>query len=60
MRKKKVFDCGEEGCGECEVCKHLDFLDWAYSVAPAGSTIERKPEIDKYLKEKSLSKSSNL
>lgn len=46
----KQFDCGNDGCGECACCKYLDFLDWANSVAPAGSTIEYNRFIDKYLK----------
>ena len=49
---KSNFDCLGEGCGECEVCKYLSFLDWASEVAPSGSTIERNPKIEKYLKEK--------
>lgn len=44
------FDCEQDGCGECVVCKYLDFLDRAQAVAPMNSTIERNPLIEKYLK----------
>lgn len=42
-------DCGTDGCGECDVCLYLEFLEYAGQVAPAGSTIERNPEIEKHL-----------
>jgi hypothetical protein len=44
------FDCEMGGCGECKVCKYLNFHEWASSVAPSGSTIERNVFLDKYLK----------
>lgn len=47
----RKFDCGDDGCGECVVCKYLDFLDFAHNTAPAGSTIEYNKFIDKYVKE---------
>lgn len=42
-------DCGSDGCGECDVCNYLNFLEWAGQVAPAESTIERNAEIEKHL-----------
>ena len=49
----KVFDCFEDGCGECTVCKYLDFIDWAESVGkPEGSTIKRNELVEDYLKRK--------
>lgn len=49
VMSKPITDRGQDGCGECDVCRYLDFLEWAGQVAPAGSTIERNPEIEKYL-----------
>ncbi len=47
---EKEFDCFDFGCGECEVCRYLAFLEYAQSVAPSGSTIERNKKIENYLK----------
>lgn len=48
-----ITDCGPDGgCEECDVCRYLNFLEWAESVAPAGSTIERNEEIERYLRER--------
>lgn len=51
------FDCGsdEDGasiyCGECVVCKYLDFIEWAESVGkPPGSVINRNTFVEAYLK----------
>jgi hypothetical protein len=59
-RKMRWFDCDwnnktgiPNGCEKCKVCKYLNFLDWANSVAPSGSTIEYNDGIEKYLKTKS-------
>lgn len=49
---KQKYDCEQEGCGECKVCKYLEHLEFASSVAPQGSTIERDVELDKYIKKK--------
>ena len=47
-----ISDCGPDGgCEECDVCRYLHFLEWAGSVAPAGSTIERNPAIERYVLE---------
>ena len=48
----KVFDCFDEGCEECTVCKYLNFREWAEGCAPAGSSIERNQLVDDYLKRK--------
>lgn len=44
------WDCFGDGCEECEVCKYLSFREYAESVAPSGSTIERNIKIENYLK----------
>lgn len=49
---EEKFDCVDEGCGDCEICKYLEFLDWASSVAPLGSTIQRNEKLDNYLLKK--------
>lgn len=51
MIAEDVTDCGEEGCGECDVCSYLDFLDWTKQVATRDfpSTIERDGRIEAYL-----------
>jgi hypothetical protein len=48
---KVITDCGEDGCGECDVCRYLDFLEWAGQVAPRGehSVIERNATIETHL-----------
>lgn len=48
--RRGVFDCGDEGCGECAVCRYLDHLDHAFACAPVGeSTIERDTKIEAHL-----------
>lgn len=46
-----VSDCGDEGCGECDVCTYLNFLEWAGQVVPRDvpSTIERNIAIEAHL-----------
>lgn len=51
MKKEILFDCKQEGCGKCRVCKYLDFKEYAESVAPPGSYISSDREIETYLKE---------
>ena len=48
---KAVSDCGEDGCGECDVCRYLNFLEWCGQVAPRDvpSTIERNVMIEAHL-----------
>ena len=46
------FDCFDEGCEECEVCKYRNFTDWAESVCGSDGTIERNTRIESYLKGK--------
>lgn len=44
-------DCDGDGCGECEVCEYLAWLEMAQNTGmPAGSTIQRDPRMDAYLK----------
>ena len=46
----KAFDCGGDGCDECQVCEYLNFLEWAGSVSGGvPSVIDRKPELDAYI-----------
>ena len=52
--EEKVFDCFNEDCEECSVCKYLNFREWAESVAPSGSIIERNSLIEDYLKRKEI------
>ena len=53
MKEKKKYDCGNEGCGECEICEYLDFLEYTEAVGkPSGTIIERHEKNDKYLYEK--------
>lgn len=56
----KVFDCFNEGCGECEICEYLDFLDKASSTAPDGSTIEYNEKLDDYIKRQDKYKNEAL
>jgi hypothetical protein len=46
-----ISDCGPDGgCEECDICRYLNFLEWAGSVGmPGGSTIERNDEIEAYI-----------
>lgn len=47
---KDVTDCGDEGCGECDVCTYLDFLEWCGQVGSGvPSVIERDGNIEAYL-----------
>jgi hypothetical protein len=46
-------DCGGDGCGECDVCRRLDFLEWVGQVSGGvAHTIEPAPELDKYIERK--------
>jgi hypothetical protein len=50
MMAKVISDCAQDGCGECDVCTYLDFLEHASMVAPRGeSTIEHNAEIEAHL-----------
>lgn len=47
---RAISDCGPDGCGECDVCRYLNFIEWAGNVGkPDGSTIERNAEMEAYL-----------
>jgi hypothetical protein len=46
MRRRTAWlrsqvSCGDYGCGECQVCRYVNFREWAEGCAPAGSTIYR-------------------
>lgn len=50
---KKSFYCGgNENCypKKCKVCKYESFIEWAQSVAPADSRIERDEIIESFIK----------
>ena len=32
--QRSLMDCGDDGCGECRVCRHYDFVDYVQAVAP--------------------------
>jgi hypothetical protein len=50
MKAEEVTDCGEEGCGECEVCTYLNFLERCGQVAGSvPHTIERNIAIEAHL-----------
>jgi hypothetical protein len=48
-KRRAIRDCGEEGCGECDVCKYLAFLEWAESVATDDMTIQRDADMEAYI-----------
>ena len=41
-----ITNCDGDGCGECDVCRYLEFLDWAQGCAPPESSIQRNPVIE--------------
>lgn len=45
---ERRFDCGD-GCGECEVCRYLNHLEFAGACASPCDTVEHSEKIDKYL-----------
>lgn len=50
MTKRRRLDCKDQGCGECQMCRYLDFLEWAGQVAGSvPSTVQRNPKLDAIL-----------
>lgn len=47
----EISDCKDEGCEECDVCRYLNFLEWAGNTAPRDipSSIQRDANIEAYL-----------
>jgi hypothetical protein len=47
-----ITDCGPDGgCEECDVCRYLNFLEWAGAVGkPDSSTIQRNDAIEAHLR----------
>lgn len=45
---RSQMDCGDYGCGECRVCRRLDFLEWVGQVAPRDIpySVERDDIVD--------------
>ena len=51
--RRRITDCETDGCGECDVCKRLNFLEWGGQVASrVPHSIEQDKELDAYIKEK--------
>jgi len=47
------IDCKGDGCGECQMCRYLDFLEWAGQVSGGvPSVIERNAKLDAILARK--------
>ncbi len=49
------IDCGDDGCGECQMCRYLDFLEYVRNVG--GSVphhVERNPRLDAILEKKGI------
>ena len=40
----KFTNCGEDGCGECDVCKYCEDEDFLHNVLPGGSTWTKTPK----------------
>jgi hypothetical protein len=57
-RKSRRFVCDKTATDlacedECQVCRYLNFLQWAGAVGkPDGSVIQRDEKIDAWLREK--------
>lgn len=49
--QRSQMDCGQDGCGECRVCRRLEFLEWAGQVAGGvPHSIEQDEIVDKYIR----------
>jgi hypothetical protein len=47
---RAITDCGDDCCGECDVCTYLNFLEWCGQVAGSiPHTIERNAAIEAHL-----------
>ena len=53
--ERSRMDCGEDGCGECRVCRHLDFEEYVRAVAPRDipCSVIYDPDVLAYLRSKS-------
>lgn len=49
---RSQMDCHGDGCGECRVCRRLNFLEWVGQVAPRDIpwTISPDWDVDAYIK----------
>lgn len=46
----RKISCKGDGCGECQMCRYLDFLEWAGQVSGGvPSTIQRNAKLDAVL-----------
>lgn len=44
------LSCKGEGCEECQMCRYLNFLEWAGQVSSGvPSTVQRNPKLDAIL-----------
>ena len=51
--KPEISDCGGDGCGDCDVCRYLNHLEFAAACAPPGeSSVEHDDAIERHLDEK--------
>lgn len=49
------FNCKRLECEtKCQVCRYMNFREWAVGCAPAGSTIESDEEIENWLKARKI------
>jgi hypothetical protein len=47
---RSITDCGQDGCGECDVCGYLNFLEWCGQVASSvPHVVERNKAIEQHL-----------
>lgn len=46
------MDCEGDGCGECRVCRRLEFLEWTGTVAPRDIPCIVAPDhpVDTYIR----------
>lgn len=51
--QRSQMDCGEDGCGECRVCRHYDFEEYVHAVAPGvPHSVSYDPDVLAYLRSK--------
>lgn len=53
--QRSQMDCGDEGCGECRLCRHYNFEEYVRAVAPPGipCSVSYDPDVIAYLRSKS-------
>lgn len=53
MAYNPITDCDGKGCGKCDVCRYLNFVEWGRAVGAWGITGHGNP-VELYLKEKGI------